>query len=324
MKRSFHIGDVLSITTGRLVSNRHAGGVCDILNYMTGDNLFTHQLPGAADECRPVLLKNFPQLAHVDASCVTVFNLQAWLTEQVALFGETLEVETLADGQHRHKDALTELVECVGPDRVVVLAPTLNQDPERERRILESIETGPPLTVKAQAGGDQADGDTLTIGSGDRDHVMVGDGLKLSPGWKPEDTKGGDLSLTQEREPHDSDSRTITFSGGAGWAPYGKIPLHGRMRFIIPTGEEIMRIEGDGRVFVRGVLERTNKGIVDTFAEWLASAAIYSPVVGQLQQLLAKADEFAVKVKDAEDAKDLHDDAFEFVEVVRKACGGKR
>lgn len=53
--REFHIGDILSITTERLVSPRLIEGVYDILNYMTGDNLMTHQLPRASRHCAPYL-----------------------------------------------------------------------------------------------------------------------------------------------------------------------------------------------------------------------------------------------------------------------------
>lgn len=52
MKKSFHLGDVLSITHDRLVSPRHMEGVYDICNWLTQDNLFTHQLPRVHDECR--------------------------------------------------------------------------------------------------------------------------------------------------------------------------------------------------------------------------------------------------------------------------------
>jgi hypothetical protein len=41
--REFHLGDVLSITTGVLVSPRRMEGVSDILEFMTGSDLFTHQ-----------------------------------------------------------------------------------------------------------------------------------------------------------------------------------------------------------------------------------------------------------------------------------------
>ena len=60
--RQFHIGDVLSISTDRFVSTRGMDGVYDILKYMTGDNLFTHQLPAAVEKCRPALLAQFPVL----------------------------------------------------------------------------------------------------------------------------------------------------------------------------------------------------------------------------------------------------------------------
>ncbi len=74
MEKSFHLGDILSITTGRLVSLRHIDGVYDILNFMTGDNLFTHQLPRASRECAPELKKQFPALAEITGDDVTKDN----------------------------------------------------------------------------------------------------------------------------------------------------------------------------------------------------------------------------------------------------------
>ena len=63
LTKQFHLGDVLSITPGRLVSPRHMEGVYEILNFMTVDNLFTHQLPRACDECGPYLVEQFPQFS---------------------------------------------------------------------------------------------------------------------------------------------------------------------------------------------------------------------------------------------------------------------
>ena len=92
----YHLGDILSITTGHLVSPRHIDGVYDILNYMTGDNLYTHQLPRGSRECKLELLKQYPQLAGVDTSTMTPssskVNWKRWLDEQVTRFGEYLEV----------------------------------------------------------------------------------------------------------------------------------------------------------------------------------------------------------------------------------------
>jgi len=115
--KTFHLGDILTITTGgRLVSPRHMEGVYDILNWMTGENLMTHQLPRAARECEGPLLAQHPDLA-----AVTVPGefgdgtpggakraVDAWLAEQVAVYGETREVEPLHPDDHTRIDPLTE------------------------------------------------------------------------------------------------------------------------------------------------------------------------------------------------------------------------
>lgn len=107
MNKQFHLGDVLTITTGNLVSPRHIQGVYEILNFMTGDNLYTHQLPRARRECRGPLLEQFPQLAEVDASGVDQNNWRDWLAEQVDKYGEYLWVATLTE--YTHIDPLLEL-----------------------------------------------------------------------------------------------------------------------------------------------------------------------------------------------------------------------
>jgi len=113
--RAFHLGDVLTITTGALVSPRHMDGVYDILNWMTGDSLFTHQLPRAMDECQGPLLAQHPDLAAIvlpdfggsrDDVKAAVY---AWLAEQVAVYGETREVTPLDPADHTRMDPFTEL-----------------------------------------------------------------------------------------------------------------------------------------------------------------------------------------------------------------------
>ena len=93
--KKFHLGDILSVTMGRLVSPRHMDGIYDILNFMTGDNLFTHQLPTASRVCKPDLLRQHPQLKNVDASGVNKKNAEHWLAEQVGKYGKYLVVKPL-------------------------------------------------------------------------------------------------------------------------------------------------------------------------------------------------------------------------------------
>lgn len=121
--KAFHLGDILSVTTDRLVSPRHIDGIYDILSWMTGDNLFTHQLPRACDECKGPLLAQHPDLAAVQVPEFTGGSLKAdvdeWLAAQVAIYGETREVAPLAAGEHARIDPLAEL-RAIRPDAEII------------------------------------------------------------------------------------------------------------------------------------------------------------------------------------------------------------
>jgi hypothetical protein len=87
--KSFHLGDILSVTTGRLVSQRLFDGPWDLCSWMTGENLFNHQLIRAVPPCGQELLRQHPQL--VGAELPDEFDgeahVRAWLDEQVTRFG---------------------------------------------------------------------------------------------------------------------------------------------------------------------------------------------------------------------------------------------
>jgi len=122
MGKKFHLGDVLSITGEKLVSPRLMEGVYDILNYMTGENLFTHQLPRARDVCAPYLVKQFPQLAKAGCESINEKNWKECLTSLVRQFGETLEVEPLPKGAYTYIDPITEAENMVSdPSKVIVI-----------------------------------------------------------------------------------------------------------------------------------------------------------------------------------------------------------
>lgn len=123
--KQFHIGDVLSITTGRLVSTRKMDGVVDILSYMTGDKLWTHQLPRASDECKPWLIRQHPKLNDVDVISLDAMikrakdqpeiscAIDAWLVQQAKLVGEYLEIEPIPADDHTRIHPHAELVQMV-------------------------------------------------------------------------------------------------------------------------------------------------------------------------------------------------------------------
>jgi hypothetical protein len=119
--RLFHLGDILSITTDVLVSPRHIDGVYDILGYMTGDTLWTHQLPRASKECAPWLLRQHPQLMDISSDGIGPDNWREWLDGLVATYGEELNVEPIPKDDHVHKHPAEEAVEMMGKDRVIVI-----------------------------------------------------------------------------------------------------------------------------------------------------------------------------------------------------------
>lgn len=111
MSRDFHLGDILTVTTGYLVAERHMDAVYDLLNFMTGDDLFTHQLPRASNECASALLAQHPDLAAVVVpnTFSGEANVRAWLAEQVERFGETRSVEPLDPSDHTRINPLDEM-----------------------------------------------------------------------------------------------------------------------------------------------------------------------------------------------------------------------
>lgn len=118
--REFPLADILSVTTERLLSRRHMDGLYDILGYMTGDALMTHQLPRASDVCKPVLLQQHPQLTGVlPPKGIDAPDLMAWLIHAEGEYGDTLVVHSTATWDHQNP--IEELCDMVGAEKVFVV-----------------------------------------------------------------------------------------------------------------------------------------------------------------------------------------------------------
>ena len=118
--RDFHIGDVLSAATGRLVSPDHIGGVYNILNWMTGENLMTHQLPRASRECEPTLRAWYSELCSVEFPPISSWDdCDAFLQTLYPKFGTHVPVPKLADIEHTVIDPIAEL-KMLRPDAQII------------------------------------------------------------------------------------------------------------------------------------------------------------------------------------------------------------
>lgn len=119
--KSFDLGDVLSITTGCLLSPSGMGGIYKILNYMTGDNLYTHQLMRAEAECRPELLRQHPALADVKTPALSgQTEVETWVAAMAKIHGETLPVQPLPDGVHAYIDPIGEFKAMKSEDVLIL------------------------------------------------------------------------------------------------------------------------------------------------------------------------------------------------------------
>jgi hypothetical protein len=100
--QTFPLADILSVTTEKLLSRRHMDGIYEILNFMTGQDVFTHQLGDACDKAKPALLQQHPNLADVrPPDGLDQHDLMAWLVETERVHGEALEITSLSDWEYR-------------------------------------------------------------------------------------------------------------------------------------------------------------------------------------------------------------------------------
>lgn len=112
MSKTFTLDVVLTVTTGILLTN--IDELYRILDHLTGEQLFTHQLPRAADFARPLLFEKFPELEAIEvpqlSSQEEVDNFLDMLKESgLAAVYELDQLKGFA-----HKNPIDELIEMRG------------------------------------------------------------------------------------------------------------------------------------------------------------------------------------------------------------------
>lgn len=121
--KTFHLGDLITVTTGRLVSPRRVEGVYDVVDFVTGQSHMTHQLPRASDEVKPELLRQHPFLADItvpdDLGDET--EVWLWLSAQVAEHGEWFEVDALPEGAYVGREPVAEFREMAANTPIIAI-----------------------------------------------------------------------------------------------------------------------------------------------------------------------------------------------------------
>lgn len=111
MTKTFPIGVLLSITTGRLLCE--FGDMHECAEFLCGESVWTHQFayePFNAELKRAVLVQH-PQLEPVTGESVTTDNWQAFLADQTRQFGELFNLIPMAETVTTLAEAFTKPLE---------------------------------------------------------------------------------------------------------------------------------------------------------------------------------------------------------------------
>jgi hypothetical protein len=129
--KQFHLRTILTIATGRLLTKPQGerdngiGDLYEILGWMTDDSPFTHQLGRFAEECKPWLLRWFPDLQAVGDSVVQQLDERSDKVGFEKLIAaiipdEIRDVPKIPRDDHVVKNPIDELVEMRGTDEGIV------------------------------------------------------------------------------------------------------------------------------------------------------------------------------------------------------------
>lgn len=117
MSKKFKTLSVLSSASG-IFCCEDMGEIYEVLNYMTGDNLFTHQLPRAMKESAPYIYKQHPWMDGFEKlKGLTKENSEAFMRHVNKTYGEYLELDKIPNDKYHGIDAVKELADMMNKNK---------------------------------------------------------------------------------------------------------------------------------------------------------------------------------------------------------------
>lgn len=115
LEQEFHLGDLLSVTTGRLVAPTGIDAVYRMLKFITGVDHFTHQLPHATVAVTPWLLELYPWLTQVRVpnDLRGEEDVSGWLASETDRFGEFHKVQAMPPGMYMVLEPISEFADMM-------------------------------------------------------------------------------------------------------------------------------------------------------------------------------------------------------------------
>jgi hypothetical protein len=106
MKKAFTLGAVLTVLSGKLLCD--LSELYAVLNFLTGEEIYTHQIPRAFRVSQPFVAREHPDLAALDWSGVGRETFREWLASAVVRFGTTRELSPLPVGAYEAQNPIEE------------------------------------------------------------------------------------------------------------------------------------------------------------------------------------------------------------------------
>ena len=128
IQKEFDLGAILNITTKRLFTSME--DVYEVLNYLTGDSIYTHQIPRVMPIAKAYVLSLHPELTGVgDTVEINSFDAaKSFINEQKKVFGNKLPLSPMGktDG-YSYVDPIEEVIDITsGKTNKKVLKPSKN------------------------------------------------------------------------------------------------------------------------------------------------------------------------------------------------------
>lgn len=121
-KKEFNTLDVLGAATGYLM--REMGGIYEVLSFVAGEDVYTHQIPRISREFGEQLKRLRPDLSLAFDECkaVTAENVKEIGERWTARYGATIAVHRMSEDEHERIDPLSELTDKIHPSKIVVVS----------------------------------------------------------------------------------------------------------------------------------------------------------------------------------------------------------
>ena len=121
--KAFETISILTVVTGRVLTTGGIGGVYEVLNWMTGESLYTHQLPRVCREAVPIIVAAHPELQSAidEAGRCNEETYQYWRDLWLDRYGPEMTVPKFSEDGHERIDPISELAEYVHPDKIITV-----------------------------------------------------------------------------------------------------------------------------------------------------------------------------------------------------------